>query len=77
MQKHGIDPYEAERVVRHAKQPYPLYRGDGKWLVWGKEVGGKHIQVVFILDDDDTIFIIHARPLTDREKKQERRRQRR
>jgi hypothetical protein len=26
------------------------------------------VQVVYVLDPDDTIFVIHARPLTDREK---------
>ena len=30
--------------------------------------------VVFIIDDDKSIFVIHARPLTDREKQRLRRR---
>ncbi len=76
VQKHGIDPEEAEGVVRRAAQPYPLYRGDGKWLVWGRGRGGRHVQVVFVLDTDGTVFIIHARPLTNREKQRERRRRR-
>jgi len=45
-----------------------LYRGDGKWLVWGRGEGGRLYQVVFIIDEYDAIFVIHARPLTDREK---------
>jgi hypothetical protein len=27
------------------------------------------LQVIFIFDPEDTVFVIHARPLTDREKK--------
>jgi uncharacterized DUF497 family protein len=74
VQNHGVEPDEAEAVVEQARQPYPLYRGDGKWLVWGSGRGGGLLQVVFIIDDDETIFIIHARPLTDRERRRYRRR---
>jgi uncharacterized DUF497 family protein len=42
--------------------------------VWGRGRSGRFLQVVFILDDDDTVFVIHARPLTDREKRRFRRR---
>jgi hypothetical protein len=35
------------------------------------------MQVIFVLDPDDTIFVIHARPLTDWEKRRYRRRKRR
>jgi hypothetical protein len=35
--------------------------------VWGRGRGGRLLQVV--LDDDDTIFVIHARPLTAGEKR--------
>jgi uncharacterized DUF497 family protein len=31
------------------------------------------LQVVFVLDDDATVFVIHARPLTDRERRRFRR----
>ena len=81
--RHGVKPEEAEAVVSNARRPYPLHRQDGKWLVWGRVVGGsaypgrgRLLQVVFVVDDDDSIFIIHARPLTDREKRQYRRRAR-
>jgi uncharacterized DUF497 family protein len=30
--------------------------------------------VVFVLESDETVFVIHARPLTDKEKKRYRRR---
>ena len=47
---------------------------EDKWLVWGKGRGGRFLQVVFVLDEDETIYVIHARPLTDREKRRYRRR---
>ena len=74
--QHGVDPDEAEIVVRGATRPYPLHRDDDKWLVWGSGRGGRLLQVVFVLDEDDTVFVIHARPLTDREKRHRRRRSR-
>jgi len=72
---HGVTPADAERVVAGASSPYPLYRGDGKYLVWGKGAGGRLLQVVFVIDEDGTIFVIHARPLTPGEKRRLRRRQ--
>lgn len=74
--RHGVDPDEAESVIRNAEPPYPLHREDGKWLVWGRGRGGRCLQVVFVLDDDDSVYVIHARPLTDREKRRRRRRRR-
>jgi uncharacterized DUF497 family protein len=72
--KHGVDPEDAEHVAETARQPFPLWRPDDKWLVWGRGRGGQLLQVVFVLDPDDTIYIIHARPLTEREKHQYRKR---
>lgn len=74
--KHGVSPDEAESVVECASAPYPTMNGDEKWLVIGPGVGGRFIQVAYLLDADGTVFIIHARPLTDREKRRYRRRQR-
>ena len=71
IQDHGVLPHEAEKVVRGSK---PRYRGDGKYRVVGRGQGGRWLQVIYILDDDGTIYVIHARPLTDREKRRERRR---
>lgn len=67
--EYGVSMDEAESVVRRAQRPYPLHREDDKWLVWGPTHNGRLLQVVFIIDEEDTIFVIHARPLTDREKK--------
>ena len=74
--RHGVKQDEAEDVVMAARQPYPLERPDEKWLVWGRTPAGRALQVVFVLDDDDTIYVIHARDLTMREKQRYRRRRR-
>ena len=47
-----------------------------KWRVVGRCRGGRWVQVIFIFDPEDAVFVIHARPLTDREKRRERRRER-
>ena len=72
--EHGVSPEEAELVVRTARRPYPQVAGDEKWLVRGRGLGGRYLQVIFILDEDDTVYVIHARPLTEREKRNFRKR---
>jgi uncharacterized DUF497 family protein len=73
--KHGVDvPAEAEMVVKGACRPYPEHRGDGKWIVIGRGHGGRFVQVIFVVDPDGTIYVIHARPLDDNEKRRYRRR---
>ena len=74
--RHGVRPDEAEEVVVDARTPYPLERPDDKWLAWGPTRGGRILQVVFVLDPDFTIYVIHARTLTPREKQRFRRRRR-
>jgi uncharacterized protein len=74
--RHGVTPEEAEAVVRGACPPYPLRREDDKWLVWGPGQGGRLMQVVFVPEQDDALYIIHARPLTEAEKRRYRRRRR-
>jgi uncharacterized DUF497 family protein len=73
---HGVLPDECEYVVENAAPPYPEKAGDDRWLVRGATGSGWMIQVVYLLDDDRTIYVIHARPLTDREKRRYRRRRR-
>ena len=72
--RHGVSPERAEEVIRGATSPYPLHREHDKWLVWGRATGGDLLQEVFIIDEDDSVFVIHARPLTKNEKKRYRRR---
>jgi uncharacterized DUF497 family protein len=64
--KHGVSEREAESVVRSARRPYPRQNGKGKWLVVGRGQGDRVVEVVYIVDDDDTLFVIHAMPLTTR-----------
>lgn len=74
--KHGVDPDDAEFAILHAVTPYPSRHYDEKWIVWGQDSSGRYLQVIFIRDDDDTVYVIHARPLDDREKRRLRRRRR-
>ena len=74
--KHGVLPDEAELAIDTARSPFPRRIQDDKWLVWGKGTGGRFLQVIFVLDEDETIYVIHARPLTDQEKRRYRRRTR-
>lgn len=71
--KHGVSPEEAELAVRRAERSFPRKMEEDKWLVWGRGEGGRPIQVIYVLDDDSTIFVIHGRPLTAREKRRFRR----
>ncbi|MGA2059169.1 MAG: hypothetical protein ABSG67_01715 [Thermoguttaceae bacterium] len=70
--KHGVSPEEAEDIVVSARRPYPQAREDDKWRVVGRGHGGRWLQVIFVIDPEDSIFVIHARPLTEREKRKER-----
>jgi uncharacterized DUF497 family protein len=72
--EHGVDPQEAERVVRQARSPFPRKIEEDKWLVIGPGRGGRLLQVIYLVDPDKTVFIIHARPIDEREKKRLRRR---
>ena len=74
--KHGVEPAEAEMVVRQGRAPFPQQIGDDKLLVMGRGTGGRFLEVIYVLDPDDTVFIIHARPLTEQEKRRYRRRRR-
>jgi uncharacterized DUF497 family protein len=70
---HGVLPADAEAVVQAARRPFPRKIDDDKWLVWGRSFGGRLLQVVFLVEDDDSIYVIHARPLSEREKRRYRR----
>jgi uncharacterized DUF497 family protein len=69
-----VDPDEAELVVRRAQSPYPRKFEEEKWLVVGRGRGGRFLQVIYVVDPDKTVFIIHARPISEREKRRYRRR---
>ncbi len=71
--EHSVSEGEAEMVVRNARPPFPAKIEDEKMIVKGQGIGGRFLQVIYVIDPDDMIFVIHARPLTDREKHQLRR----
>jgi uncharacterized DUF497 family protein len=74
---HGVSREETETVIRAARSPFPRKIEEDKWLVWNRGRGGRFLQVIFVLDQDETIYVIHARPLTEQEKRRYRRRNKR
>lgn len=68
--EHGVEPEEAEYVASRARAPWPRNVGDGKYMVMGQSAAGRHLQVIFVRDEDaPTVYVIHARPLTGPEKR--------
>lgn len=70
---HGMTPAEAEYLVNHARSPYPRNHGGGRYLVVGQTADGTYAQVVFVFGPPGEVFVIHARPLKDVEKRRLRR----
>jgi hypothetical protein len=58
-----------ESVVRNAGRGFPRYAGDDKWLVYGRGTGGPMVEVIYIVDPDETLFVIHAMPVTLRRRR--------
>jgi uncharacterized DUF497 family protein len=73
MESHGLVVREVEHVVNNARRPYPKPIGNEKWIVIGATSSGRMIQVIYLVDNDGSLFVIHARPLTDKECKRHRR----
>ena len=71
--EHGITRSQAEFVVNRAKAPYPRYEGDGRYRVIGQSTDRQYVLVVFVFDPPGVIYVIHARRLTEREKRRYRR----
>jgi hypothetical protein len=63
-----VRPRDAEEVVNAASPPYPRRIDNGKIMVRGQTFSGRYLQVIYLLELDDVIFVIHARPLSDKEK---------
>lgn len=70
---HGVTWQEAEWVVTHEDA---TDAGRRKYRVRGQTEAGRYLQVIFVLDADATVFVIHARELTENEKRAFRRRRR-
>ena len=43
-----------------------MHRDDRSWFAANKQ--GASLQVIYVLEIDNVVFVIHARPLTDSEK---------
>lgn len=67
--EHGVSPLEAEFIIRRARPPFPEAHGDGKFLAAGHGPDGRYLQAIYIFSPRDVIFVIHARPLLDAEKR--------
>ena len=65
--EHGVSVEDAEYVINHPSGPYPRRAGDRKFLVVGHSAEGQYLQVVYVMDSMEQVFVIHARPLTRRE----------
>ena len=76
--EHGISRQEAEYVVEHAKPPYPQMIGEGKRMVVGQIPSGEYVQVIYVpaRSVPGALYVMHARTLTDEEKRRFRRRMR-
>ena len=74
---HGVTPHEAQEVVDHARDGYPRFVGDGKWLVHGRTLDGRSLRAIYVVDpidphDPDQLrryFVIHAMPIIRRRKR--------
>ena len=75
IESHGLTVVEVEHVVTHARRPYPKPIGNEKWIVIGSTTTGRVIQAIYLVDDDQTLFVIHAGPLTAKERRRHRREQ--
>ncbi len=50
-------------MVRFARRPYPRHHRKGTWIVLGRGVSDRKVQVVFVIDEYDNIYVIHAMPV--------------
>jgi uncharacterized DUF497 family protein len=71
--RHGVTTSEAESVVSHGRG---ARREGDRYVVRGQTGAGRWLQVAYIFDPPGVVYVIHARPLTDREKRTSRRRRR-
>jgi len=70
--RHGRPVEEIEAVVRREARARRVGDcGQEKLRVEGRGLGGRVIEVVFVIDDDEDrhFFVIHAMPLTTRRRR--------
>ena len=75
---HGVSPEEAELVVNRPARGYPREARNESYEVHGQTASGVYLKVVYVVDPEPgtMIYVIHARPLTEREKRRIRSRRR-
>ena len=74
--EHAVSPEEAENLIRDARPPFSRELAKGKYLVRGQSMTGAYLQAIFVVDPGDTLYVIHARPMTHVEKHKFRRNRR-
>jgi hypothetical protein len=67
--KHGCTVEEIQAIVRNPGRGYPRKRGNGKLMVVGRGTGGRLVEVIYVLDEDGTAYVIHAMPLITRRRR--------
>jgi hypothetical protein len=70
---HGVSPLEAEYMIDHAVRPWPQDTGEGRFRVFGVGPDGTYLHVGFIYSPPGVVYVIHARPMTETEKRRYRR----
>jgi len=68
-QKHGCTIDEIEAVASRPVHGYPRKIGNGKFRVVGRGVGDRIVEVIFVRDDDDTMYVIHAQQISTRRRR--------
>ena len=66
---------QTDRGSGVALRRHPTREAD-RFVVKGQTLDGQWLQVAYVFDPPGVVYVIHARPLTDREKRQTRRRHR-
>jgi len=71
--KHGCRIEEIESVVRRELVSRRQRKcGSQKWIVAGRGIGDRVLEVVFVVDPEETIYVIHAMPLSTRRRRRSR-----
>lgn len=70
--RHGCTVEEIESVLRNAGHGWPRKSGQGRYVVEGRSRGGRIIRVGYVVDADNTRFVIRAMPLTTRRRRRRR-----
>jgi len=76
-EKHQVEPHEVEEIFaetpRIFRGPKGHYPHENVYYALGQTDGGRYLFVVFIRKIDGRILILSARDMTDRERRQVRR----